>query len=271
MSLLSAKGLSKEYGIPKPGAWFGQARLKAVDNVDLEIKPGETFGLVGESGSGKSTLARMAMALEEPGAGEVIFEGRSLFKLSSRDLREARRHFQMVFQDPMASINPRHQALDVVTEPLQVHDGLKGEALQEKGAALLREVGLEPSMLTRYPHEFSGGQRQRLMIARAISTRPKLLVADEPVSSLDITIQAQILELLIKLKRDLGMAMLFISHDLRVVERLSDRVAVMKDGKIVEQGSAAEIYRSPKHEYTKSLLEASLPLPQGIRAALGKK
>ena len=270
MSLLQLKGLSKQYGVPKPGAWFGSARLKAVDGVDLVLAAGETVGVVGESGSGKSTLAKMAMALETPDAGQVLFDGQELFKLGSRELRAQRRHFQMVFQDPMASINPRHRAFDVVTEPIQVHEDLAASALEERASALMREVGLEPSMLTRYPHEFSGGQRQRLMIARAVSTRPKLLVADEPVSSLDITIQAQILNLLLKLKKDLGMAMLFISHDLRVVERLSDRVAVMKEGKILELAPAKELYLRPSHDYTKALLAASLPLPAGIRQALGR-
>ncbi|MES2200827.1 MAG: ABC transporter ATP-binding protein [candidate division FCPU426 bacterium] len=270
MPLLTAENIVKEFSVPKLDAWFGQARLRAVDGVSLSLEPGHTLGIVGESGSGKSTLARCLVALEEPSQGRVLFDGQDLSKLGSRKLRAERAKFQMVFQDPLASLNPRHRVWQIVSEPLVIHKGLKKEAAMEEAGALMSQVGLEPGMLLRYPHEFSGGQRQRIMIARAIATRPRLLVADEPVSSLDITVQAQILDLLLKLKNELGMAMVFISHDLRVVERLSDSLAVMKDGKIVEQGPAASIYRAPVHAYTQTLLKAALPLPKALRGLSSK-
>jgi ABC-type microcin C transport system duplicated ATPase subunit YejF len=270
MSLLKVENVSKEFAVPKPGAWFGNARLMAVDGVSLELEAGKVLGIVGESGSGKSTLGKMIMALEEPSVGRVLFEGQDLFKLGGAELRHRRRDFQMVFQDPMASLNPRHRVGEIVGEPLMIHDKMPEPDALEHAGLLLEEVGLDKGMLGRFPHEFSGGQRQRIMIARAIATRPKLLVADEPVSSLDLTVQAQILELLITLKLSHRMAMVFISHDLRIVERLSDQVAVMKDGKIIEAGPAKEIYRHPRHEYTKALLEAGLPLPSALMSHLRK-
>ena len=271
MSLLRVENLSKQYAVPKPGAWFGSARLNAVDDVSFELEAGKVLGIVGESGSGKSTLGKMIMALEDPSGGRVFFEGQDIFKLSGSDLRRKRRNFQMVFQDPMASLNPRHQVGEIVGEPLMIHEGLAELDAIDRAGALLEEVGLERKTVARYPHEFSGGQRQRIMIARAIATNPKLLVADEPVSSLDLTVQAQILDLLLALKRKHRMAMIFISHDLRIVERLSDHVAVMKDGKIIETGPAKEIYRHPQHEYTRALLEAGLPLPSALMTQLRKQ
>jgi peptide/nickel transport system ATP-binding protein len=270
MTLLKVENLCKTFAVPKPGAWFGSARLNAVDGISLELGAGKVLGIVGESGSGKSTLGRMIMALEEPSSGRVLFEGNDLATLGSSELKRMRRSFQMVFQDPMASLNPRHRVGEIVAEPLVIHERLGGGDATERAGALLEEVGLERNMLSRYPHEFSGGQRQRIMIARAIATKPQLLVADEPVSSLDLTVQAQILELLLKLKRTHGMAMLFISHDLRIVERLSDEIAVMKDGKIVETGLAKEICRNPRHEYTKALFEAGLPVPSALMSNLRK-
>jgi ABC-type glutathione transport system ATPase component len=270
MSLLEVKNISKTYAVPKPGAWFGSARLNAVDDVSLSLEAGKVLGIVGESGSGKSTLGKMIMALEEPNAGQVLFEGREIFGLPASDLKRLRRQFQMVFQDPMASLNPRHRVGEIVGEPLMIHEGLSDEDAVERARGLLVEVGLEAGMVGRFPHEFSGGQRQRIMIARAIATKPKLLVADEPVSSLDLTVQAQILELLLKLKRTHQMAMIFISHDLRIVERLSDDVAVMKDGKVIETGPAKEVCRSPRHDYTKALFEAGLPLPSALMSQLRK-
>ena len=266
MTLLRAEGLSKSYGVPKQGAWFAHERLKAVDGVSLELEAGRTLGIVGESGSGKSTLARLLTALEQPSEGRVLFEGQDLFKLSSSALRAARLHFQMVFENPMASLNPRHKAGEIVAEPLEVHGLAKGAQLRDRAAALLVQVGLEAAMLERYPHEFSGGQRQRLMIARAISTAPKLLVADEPLSSLDVSVQAQILELLKKLRAESGMAMVFISHDLRVVRGLCDEAMVMKDGEVVEQGPVEGLWASPRHPYTRELLASVLPLPPALRA-----
>ena len=267
MSLLKAENIVKIFEVPKLDSWFGQARLRAVDGVSLSLEKGRTLGIVGESGSGKSTLGRCLVALEEPTEGRVLFEGKDLFKLKAAELRAERRKFQMVFQDPQASLNPRHRVLEILAEPLEIHEGLKGGAAEDRAASLMKQVGLEASMLSRYPHEFSGGQRQRIMIARAIATKPELLVADEPVSSLDITIQAQILELLLKLKRELGMAMVFITHDLRVVERLSDDLAVMKDGKIVEEGPCGPGLQGSAGTLTRqSLLHASLPLPMALRA-----
>lgn len=271
MTLLKVENLCKEFAIPKPGAWFGNTRLRAVDEVSLELSAGKVLGIVGESGSGKSTLGKMIMALEEPTSGRVLFEGQDIFKLGGSDLKRRRRDFQMVFQDPMASLNPRHKVGEIVGEPLMIHDHMAEPDALEHAELLLEEVGLERKMVQRYPHEFSGGQRQRIMIARAIATRPKLLVADEPVSSLDLTVQAQILELLLKLKRTHNMAMIFISHDLRIVERLSDHVAVMKDGKIIERGPAKQLYHSPQHEYTKALLEAGLPVPSALLSQLRRK
>jgi ABC-type glutathione transport system ATPase component len=264
MSLLKVENIAKEYAIPKPGAWFGSGRLRAVDGVSLELEAGKVLGIVGESGSGKSTLGKMIMALEEPSSGKVLFDGKDLLALPAGELKRLRRQFQMVFQDPMASLNPRHRVGEIVGEPLMIHEGLAEAEALERARALLVEVGLEAGMVSRFPHEFSGGQRQRIMIARAISTKPRLLVADEPVSSLDLTVQAQILELLLRLKRSHQMAMVFISHDLRIVERLSDEVAVMKDGKVVERGSASQVCRSPKDPYTQALFEAGLPLPSAM-------
>lgn len=261
MPLLVAEKLSKEFPVPKPGAWFAQERLRAVDEVSLELELGKVLGIVGESGSGKSTLGRMLMALEEPSAGRVFFDGQEISAMSEGALKPLRRNFQMVFQDPMAAMNPRHRLGEIVGEPLRIHERLSDEDAFEAGAKLLEEVGLNAAMAGRFPHELSGGQRQRVMIARAISCRPKLLVADEPVSSLDVTIQAQILELLQRLQKTHQMAMVFISHDLRIVERLSDSLAVMKDGKVIEYGRAREIYRRPQHAYTKELLEAGMTLP----------
>ena len=271
MSLLRVENLAKEFSVPEPGAWFGNARLRAVDGVSFELEAGKVLGIVGESGSGKSTLGRMVMALEEPTSGRVLFEGQDVAKLPGAALKRLRRDFQMVFQDPMASLNPRHRVAEIVGEPLVIHDKLSDAEAADKAGALLEQVGLEKSMLSRFPHEFSGGQRQRIMIARAIATNPKLLVADEPVSSLDLTVQAQILELLLRLKKTLNMAMIFISHDLRIVERLSDQVAVMKDGKIVETGPARQLYKNPQHPYTQSLLASGMPVPAALMAQLRNK
>jgi ABC-type oligopeptide transport system ATPase subunit len=271
MILLKVEHLSKEFPVPKADAWFGSRRLQAVDDVSLELTVGKVLGIVGESGSGKSTLGKMIMALEVPSSGRVLFEEQDIFKMGSKDLKRHRRDFQMVFQDPMASLNPRHKVGEIVGEPLIIHDAMSEPDALEHAELLLEEVGLERTMVNRYPHEFSGGQRQRIMIARAIATRPKLLVADEAVSSLDLTVQAQILELLLRLKRSHNMAMIFISHDLRIVERLSDDLAVMKDGKIIETGPSKEIYRNPQHEYTKALLEAGLPVPSTLLSQLRKK
>lgn len=231
-------------------------RIRAVDNISLSLRKGEILGLVGESGSGKSTLGRSIVRLVEPDSGNVILAGRNISAMNPADLRSARRDFQMIFQDPYASLNPRMTVFDSLAEPLRIHKLVpKAEVLQAINQ-LMDEVGLDRRMIRKYPHEFSGGQRQRIAIARALAMRPKLIVADEPVSALDVTIQAQILELLLQLTQKYQLAMLFISHDLGVVRYISDRVAVMQQGRIVEDGETETVFSSPQHPYTQALLSA---------------
>ncbi|MDO8526053.1 MAG: dipeptide ABC transporter ATP-binding protein [Deltaproteobacteria bacterium] len=232
----------------------------AVDGVDFTLYKGQTLGLVGESGCGKSTTARAVTQLLRPTEGEVLFEGKDLTKLKPEALRKERRHFQMIFQDPFASLNPRMTVGDIVAEPLKTFDVVRGKPLQQEVQNLLRLVGLDPRYVRRYPHEFSGGQRQRIGIARALALKPKLIVADEPVSALDVSIQAQILNLLLDLKQKFQLTYLFIAHDLAVVRHVSDQIAVMYLGKIVEIASYNDIYENPKHPYTQALL-ASSPIP----------
>ncbi len=245
---------------------FGRPRavVRAVDGVSLAIAAGETLGLVGESGCGKSTLGRLVLRLIEPTAGDVLFEGRSLRGLGGDDLRAVRRAMQIVFQDPYGSLNPRLRVADIVGEGLLVHRIGTREERRERVRALLALVGLPQDAGDRYPHEFSGGQRQRIGIARALAVEPRFIVADEAVSALDVSIQAQILNLLQDLKRRLGLTLLFISHDLRVVEHLSDRVAIMYLGKLVEVGTRQEVYDDPRHPYTRTLL-AAVPTPDPHR------
>jgi oligopeptide/dipeptide ABC transporter ATP-binding protein len=262
-ALLDAKGLVKVY--PSRRGIFGSAtgQVRAVDGVSLEIGRGETVGLVGESGSGKSTIGRMLLRLEEPTAGEIGFDGEDWIALSGRALARKRRDIQIVFQDPQSSLNPRMTAGDQIAEPLRVQKLARGAELSARVAALLSEVGLSKASAGRFPSEFSGGQRQRIAIARALATRPKLLVCDEPVSALDVSVAAQILNLLADLREKTGLAELFISHDLAVVSRVADRVAVMYCGKLVEQGSTADILGQPLHPYTAALLWAArLPGPR---------
>jgi len=258
--LVEVRDLRKFY--PVRGGLFARdrAQVRAVDGVSLAIAAGETLGLVGESGCGKSTLGRTMLRLVEPTSGDVRFAGRSLLALGARELRALRREMQIVFQDPYGSLNPRMRVASIVGEGLAIHGlGTRAER-RRRVAELLELVGLPAEAAGRYPHEFSGGQRQRIGIARALAVGPRFVVADEAVSALDVSIQAQILNLLQDLRERLGLTMLFIAHDLRVIEHLSDRVAVMYLGKIVELASRDEIYRNPRHPYTRALLSA-VPVP----------
>jgi oligopeptide transport system ATP-binding protein len=234
--------------------------VKAVERVSFEIYPGETVGLVGESGCGKSTLGRLITQLLPVTSGNVFFDGIDLTKLSGEKLRQKRRQLQMIFQDPYSSLNPRMTVGDIIAEPLQNFGLLRGRAKDRRVQELLKIVGLNPYFNNRYPHEFSGGQRQRIGIARAIALRPKLIVADEPISALDVSIQAQIINLMEDLQKEFQLTYLFIAHDLSVVRHISDRVMVMYLGKIVEIADSVEIYRNPRHPYTKALL-SSIPIP----------
>ncbi|HEU5243184.1 MAG TPA: ATP-binding cassette domain-containing protein [Gaiellaceae bacterium] len=238
--------------------------VKAVDGVSFEIDEGETLGLVGESGSGKSTTAYAVMQLLRPTAGSVRFDGHELTGLRGETLRQLRRQMQIVFQDPYASLNPRMTVGRIVAEPLKTHGIGTRRSRRASVARLLELVGFDPSYTNRYPHEFSGGQRQRIGIARALALNPKLIVCDEPVSALDVSIQAQILNLLKDLQRDLGLTYLFIAHDLAVVRAMSDTIAVMHEGRIVEQGPAEDIYTRPQSDYTRALL-AAVPVPDPER------
>ena len=237
--------------------------VKAVDDISFFIRKGETLGLVGESGCGKTTTGRSILKLEEPTSGNVIFEGKNLIKMKGEPLRKMRAHMQPIFQDPFASLNPRMKTEDIISEPLVVHNLSKGNELTKRVEELLDMVGLAPQMAERYPHEFSGGQRQRIGIARALAANPSFIVCDEAVSALDVSIQGQIIKLLIKLREELNLTYLFISHDLSVVRHISDRVAVMYLGKIVEITTSDQLYQNPQHPYTISLLSA-VPIPDPV-------
>jgi len=238
--------------------------VRAVDGVSFGISKGETLGLVGESGCGKSTVGRAILRLIEPTSGEVWFEGENILEIGKNDLRRIRREMQIIFQDPYASLNPRLNILSIISEPLKIHGiGNKTEQ-KERVGELLQKVGLEPQFMFRYPHEFSGGQRQRLGIARALALNPKLIIADEPVSALDVSVQAQVVNLMQDLQAELGLTYLFISHGLAVVEHISTRVAVMYLGKIVEIATSLELYQNPLHPYTRALLSA-IPIPDPRR------
>ncbi|HMO58072.1 MAG TPA: dipeptide ABC transporter ATP-binding protein [Roseiflexaceae bacterium] len=267
--LLEVKGLKKHF--PITGGFFKRVigHVKAVDGINFYIKEGETLGLVGESGCGKSTTGRTIMRLLEPTDGEVIFNDPNLGKvnlasLERQQLNKVRPNMQIIFQDPFSSLNPRLTVGDTVGEPLSVQGVASGSALRDRVAELLREVGLRPENMTRYPHAFSGGQRQRIGIARALALNPKLIICDEPVSALDVSIQAQVLNLLEDLQQKFGLTYLFIAHDLSVVEHISDRVAVMYVGYIVEMATTDELYYNPKHPYTEALL-AAIPRPDPRR------
>jgi len=262
--LLRAEGLVKHYPLRAGLLSKRSGAVRAVDGVSFEVGRGETLGLVGESGCGKTTVARLVLCLEKPTAGRVSFEGIDWSTLSSKALRAKRRELQIVFQDPMSSLNPRMTVGEILREPLAVHRVAAGAALDARVAELLEQVGIPASWRQRYPHEFSGGQRQRIGVARAIALGPKLVVCDEAVSALDVSVQAQVLNLLLELRERLGLAYLFISHDLSVVRHVSDRVAVMYLGQIVEQAPSAALFGAPAHPYTQALLSA-IPVPDPRR------
>jgi oligopeptide transport system ATP-binding protein len=254
--LLEIRGLKKHF-VHRGGFFTGQGSVvRAVDGVDLEIMRGETLGLVGESGCGKTTLGRMIMRLEEPTDGSIRFEGEDVLTRGGKTLKGYRRMVQMIFQDPYSSLNPRKTAGGIIGEPLLIHHPEWRREMKQKTIELMAVVGLDEEQLTRYPHEFSGGQRQRIGIARALILNPKLIIADEPVSALDVSIQAQILNLMKRLQQDFVLTYLFITHDLGVVHHMSDRIAVMYLGKIVELGAGEAICRRPAHPYTKALISA---------------
>ncbi|HKG42761.1 MAG TPA: ATP-binding cassette domain-containing protein [Gaiellaceae bacterium] len=255
--LLAVDGLEKYFPV-RSGFLFERTvdHVKAVDGIDFAVEEGTTLGLVGESGSGKSTTGYCVLQLMRPTGGSVRFEGQELTTMKREELRRMRRQMQIVFQDPYSSLNPRMTVGDIVSEPMEVHGIGTRRSRRESVRRLLDVVGFDPTFTNRYPHEFSGGQRQRIGIARALALNPKLIVCDEPVSALDVSIQAQILNLLRDLQRDFGLTYLFIAHDLAVVRAMSDTIAVMNQGKIVEVGPAEQIYNSPQNEYTKALLTA---------------
>jgi oligopeptide transport system ATP-binding protein len=259
--LLEVTDLVKHFPVQR-GLLFDREvdRVRAVDGVSFSVGRGETLGLVGESGSGKSTLARTVLQLLKPSSGSVRFEGREIAGLSRRAMRPLRREMQMVFQDPYASLNPRKRVGQIVAEPLRLQGVAKGAVLRREAQELLARVGLAPEHYDRFPHEFSGGQRQRIGIARAVALRPKLIVADEPVSALDVSIRAQIVNLLADLQEELGLTYIFVAHDIGIVRHVSDRIAVMHDGKIVEEGPADRVCNQPQDAYTKRLL-AAVPIP----------
>ncbi len=246
MPLLEIRDLTKQFGAHT-----------AVDHVSLDVHEGETLGLVGESGCGKTTLGRMVLRLIKPTSGSVRFDGDDVLAASSSDMRKLRRDMQIVFQDPFGSLNPRMRIAEIVSEPLVIHESLTSDALRQRAAAMLKAVGLDESALNRYPHEFSGGQRQRICIARALMLKPRFIVADEPVSALDVSVGAQIVNLLAQLQRDFKLTYLFISHSMPIVRYLSTRIAVMRRGQIVEIGSTEQITERPQHEYTRTLLAAT--------------
>ena len=255
--LVEARGLTKDFDVSGGFLARAAAPVRAVDSVSLAIRPSEVLGVVGESGSGKSTLGRLLLRLLEPTAGEVFFDGQDLLALPLRDLRRFRRHMQMVFQDPFASLNARMTVGDALAEPLRLHRRLSAKEARDAAADLIRKVGLTSEHLGRYPRAFSGGQRQRVAIARALASEPKFIVADEPVSALDVSIQAEVINLLRDLQRDLGLALMFISHDLSVVEIMADRVMVLYLGRVMEEAPTQALYARPAHPYTAALMQAA--------------
>ncbi len=260
MSLLEVENLKMHFPVHGGLLFRRIATVYAVDGVSFEIEPGETLGLVGESGCGKSTVGRSLLRLYEPTGGSVRFDGRDVAQLEREELRSLRADMQMIFQDPYESLNPRHTVGSILEEPFVIHGLRDPRQRRDKAMALLDRVGLPEDAYHKFPHEFSGGQRQRIGIARAIALRPKLIICDEPVSALDVSIQSQVLNLLIELQREMGLAYLFIAHDLAVVKHISDRIAVMYLGRVVEIADSETLYRNPLHPYTRALI-ASIPIP----------
>ena len=259
-NLLVVRGLKQYYPV-KGGLGKAQSYVKAVDDVDFEVRRGEVFGIVGESGCGKSTLGKSICKLIEPTEGSIVLDGEEISKYTAKQMRPVRKKVQMVFQDPYASLNPRMSVRDIVAEPLIIHGLTKTrEETDKRVVELLRRVGLDDYHANRYPHEFSGGQRQRVGIARALAVQPELIIADEPVSALDVSIQSQVLNLMNQLKRDMNLTYIFVAHDLSVVEHISDRVGVMYLGNFVEEGDKYSLYQNPLHPYTQALLSA-VPIP----------
>jgi peptide/nickel transport system ATP-binding protein len=255
--LLEARALGRTHRLPRERLWQPAPALHALADVSFQLQPGRNLGVVGESGSGKSTLARLVMALDRPSAGQVLFEGQDLHRLEAAALRQARSGFQMIFQDPFGSLDPRRPVGHAVAEPLALLPALSSSEREARIAEMLQAVGLAPADAGRYPHELSGGQRQRVAIARALITRPRLIVADEPVSALDVSVQAQVLNLMRDLQQRFGVTYLFISHDLAVVQWLCDELLVLSHGRVVEHGDAAEVLRQPGHPVTQALVEAA--------------
>ncbi|PRP95602.1 Oligopeptide transport ATP-binding protein OppF [Bacillus sp. M21] len=256
MALLKVEDLKVHF--PIKGGFFGRTLdyVRAVDGVSFELQPGETYGIVGESGSGKSTTGKAIMHLTKATEGSIHFNNRDLTKLSRSELREQRKDIQMIFQDPYSSLNPKKRVLDIIAEPLRNFEKLSPDEERRAVQEYLDKVGLNPESIYKYPHEFSGGQRQRIGIARALTLKPKLIIADEPVSALDVSVQAQVLNFLQDLQAELGLTYLFISHDLGVIRHMCDRIGVMYRGRIVEEATSAEIYNNPQHIYTKRLISA---------------
>ncbi|MGL4489464.1 MAG: ABC transporter ATP-binding protein [Rhizobiaceae bacterium] len=270
-ALLTVENLTTRFDL-RPTTLFGKTTtLTAVNDVSFTLKAGETLGIVGESGSGKSTLGRTVLRLVEAQEGTVIWQGRDLLKLSDEEMRKARRDMQIIFQDPLASLDPRMTIADIIAEPLQIAEpNLTRKQRLEEVQKIMAAVGLAPEMVNRYPHEFSGGQAQRIGIARAIITKPKLIICDEPVSALDVSIQAQILQLLNRLRHELGLSLIFISHDLSVVRLICDRVMVLYLGRVMEAGPAKAVFDNPQHPYTRALLSA-VPVPDPKLARASKR
>jgi ABC-type oligopeptide transport system ATPase subunit len=268
VALVEVRNLVKTFPFGETAFSGAKGEVRAVDDVSLDINPGETLGLVGESGSGKSTLGRLLLRLIEPTSGTVRFDGHDVLRASARKMRRFRRDMQIIFQDPFGSLDPRMRVLEIIAEPLVIHENLSARARRERVLELLRAVALDESVLDRFPHEFSGGQRQRIVIARALALSPRFIVADEPVSALDVSVGAQIVNLLADLQRQFGLTYLFISHSMPVVRYLATRIAVMYRGKIVEMDTAEKITSAPEHPYTQSLVQATPEINVQVGARL---